>query len=128
MTMVKIIEELDSHLGSDEKVDLNNTDKFSADEDCTVADWLKRNNWTSTFVGETMGSITRALVGREPEDLGIHYLLDYIKSGLGWASLSTDDENGAQSLFIKEGMPVHPAVDMLTNLCNEHHELIVLTM
>jgi monoamine oxidase len=48
-------------------------------------------------------SLCRANVGREPEEVGIHYWSDYVKSGGGLRSLVSDDEHGAQHLFIKEG-------------------------
>lgn len=47
--------------------------------------------------------LSTALVGREPEEIGMHYLLDYIGSGGGVESLATDDEQGAQYLKIKNG-------------------------
>ncbi|WQF84752.1 Putative flavin amine oxidase, FAD/NAD(P)-binding domain superfamily [Colletotrichum destructivum] len=84
--------------------DIYNFDEFPEDEDVTLAEWVaKQGLWDEPGVKEAAGSLTSALVGRMPHELGAHYILDYIKSGKGLVSLSTEGEFGAQSLKIKKG-------------------------
>ncbi|KAL6693530.1 hypothetical protein J3F84DRAFT_401430 [Trichoderma pleuroticola] len=54
-----------------------------------------------------------AVVGREPEDVGAHYFLDYIKSCYGYMSVVSEGDDGAQSLKIKTG--TSSIVDALAN-------------
>lgn len=85
------------------KVNINDTSTFPETEDVSVADWVVSQN-LGTFAQNAMSSICSALCGREPDEVSIHYLMDYVKSGGGFTALSTEDENGSQSLWIKEGM------------------------
>ena len=71
-------------------------------DDISCAEWVKRNKF-GAYAERAIGGMSRALVGREPDEVSVHYLMDYIKSGGGFTSLTTDDEYGSQSLFIKEG-------------------------
>ncbi|KAI6350806.1 hypothetical protein MCOR25_010376 [Pyricularia grisea] len=87
-----------------QKVDLRDFDAFSADQDVTVAEWLVEQSFGQhPHVVDMVTHLSTALVGREPEEIGMHYLLDYIGSGGGIISLSTDDEEGAQYLKVKNG-------------------------
>lgn len=83
-------------------LDINSTGEFPTEDDVSALEWTKRKN-LGDFSLHVIRSITTAMVGREPSEIGIHYLLDYIKSGGGFTSLSTDDDKGAQQLFIREG-------------------------
>lgn len=87
---------------SNPAVDINNTGTFPTAEDVSALEWTKKKN-LGDFSVHLIRSITTAMVGREPAEVGIHYLLDYIKSGGGFTSLSTDDDKGAQQMFIREG-------------------------
>ncbi|KAI9154862.1 putative flavin-containing monoamine oxidase A [Paramyrothecium foliicola] len=79
-------------------------DEFPKDEDVTVAQWVAEAGfWDHPHLKATVGSLTRILVGREPEEIGAHYFFDYIKSGGGLADLGSEGKTGAQSLKIKEG-------------------------
>jgi monoamine oxidase len=88
-----------------EQVDLYNSSSFPADQDLSVEDWFKvQDLWDDPEVQATVSFLTISLVGREPDEIGVHYWLDYIKSGLGLQSLSTEDQGGAQFLMIESGM------------------------
>lgn len=71
-------------------------------EDISLGEYLRRlgahgvmfSVWTAWF---------RALTGCEPDDIGLVYILDYIKSGGGMESLLTDGETGAQYLRNRHG-------------------------
>ncbi|VUC21062.1 unnamed protein product [Clonostachys rosea] len=77
---------------------------FPEEQDVTVTEWVSRLEYgNSSHARGLTGHLTRALVGREPHEIGIHYLLDYIESGLGLESLNSEDEGGAQYLKIKQG-------------------------
>lgn len=39
----------------------------------------------------------------EPDQIGAHYLFDYINSGGGLVSLFTENKMGAQALLVKQG-------------------------
>ncbi|KAI6481542.1 hypothetical protein MCOR11_011332 [Pyricularia oryzae] len=85
-------------------VDLYDFDAFPADQDVSVAEWLAGQMFGQhPHVVDIVTHLSTALVGREPEEIGMHYLLDYIGSGGGVESLATDDEQGAQYLKIKNG-------------------------
>src|SRR5690349_18752021 len=84
------------------KVDINNTTSFSESEDMSVADWVMSKGLGS-FAQTAMSGICSALCGREPKEVSIHYLMDYVKSGGGFTALSTEDESGSQSMWIREG-------------------------
>lgn len=86
------------------EVDLRRFDVFPADQDVSVATWLAGHEFgQSDHVADVIKHLTTALIGRESEEIGIHYLMDYIKSGGGLESLSTDGQVGAQYLKIKKG-------------------------
>jgi monoamine oxidase len=83
-------------------VDINNTSKYPSADDISVSEWARKNEFGK--MGElSAASLCRANVGREAEETSIHYWADYVKSGGGIRSLVSDDESGAQHLFIKEG-------------------------
>lgn len=83
-------------------IDINNTTTFPQSQDLSVSDWASHHNFGPT--GErAAAALCRANVGREPEEVGIHYWADYVKSVGGLQSLVSDDETGAQNLFVKEG-------------------------
>lgn len=71
-------------------------------EDVSLGEYLRRHGanegmftvWTAWF---------RALTGCEPDDIGLVYMLDYIKSGGGLDSLLSDGEAGAQYLRNRHG-------------------------
>ncbi|KAM0323883.1 hypothetical protein ACHAQA_008464 [Verticillium albo-atrum] len=86
------------------KVDIYDWDSFPAKKDVSFADWLAIfDMWEHPHLQGLSRGLSRALVGREPEELGAHYLLDYINSGHGLRSLMSEDSEGAQYLWIKQG-------------------------
>lgn len=97
-----LINAIDLETAGNAQLDINNTGKFPTGEDVSALEWVKQRNF-GEFSLQVIRSITTAMVGREPGEVGIHYLLDYIKSGGGFKSLATDDVKGAQQLFIREG-------------------------
>lgn len=79
-------------------------DEFPKDEDVTLAEWVAQKGlWGDPEVRAAAESLTSALVGRMPQEVGAHYLLDYVQSGNGLESLVTEGSFGAQSLKIKKG-------------------------
>lgn len=72
-------------------------------EDISFAEWAVSKGVTSDKGKQMVAHTCRALVGREADDVGAHYILEYIKSGKGLVSLSTEDEYGAQALKVKPG-------------------------
>lgn len=86
-----------------EKLDIRRWDNFPASEDVSFKDWVRNNGLSSPFVDALARHLTSAVVGREPEETGLHYLLDYIKSAGGYHSIISEGEEGAQSLKIKQG-------------------------
>ncbi|CAH0042585.1 unnamed protein product [Clonostachys rhizophaga] len=85
-----------------EAVNITYWKDYPEDQDLTVDEWVVKHGYgDSSHARGLAGHLARALVGREPHETGIHYLLDYIKSGLGLESLNSEDEGGAQYLKIK---------------------------
>lgn len=97
--IMKLIGEVEARCAS---VDINDTKSFPAAEDINVEEWLQNSSY-DPFTKDFMRFFVRALVGREARDCGLHYILDYIKSGGGYLSLASEGEIGAQSLKIKQG-------------------------
>jgi monoamine oxidase len=90
--------------GSASKLNLSRWDDFPEEQDLTVSDWLvKKGFGKSEHIKGLARALTGALVGRDPDDVGIHYLLDYIKSGRGLTSLMAEDAGGAQFQWIRQG-------------------------
>ncbi|KAK4500847.1 hypothetical protein PRZ48_009039 [Zasmidium cellare] len=71
------------------------------DQDMTVDEWLRQN--TSQWNREFISNGCAALVGRDAKELGLHYLMDYIKSGGGLGHLAGEGPDTAQHLKIKQG-------------------------
>jgi monoamine oxidase len=77
---------------------------FVENEDVTVEQWVRKTGlWEQPQARGLAMRLTTSIVGREPREVGIHYFLDYIKSGYGLISLITEGKLGAQSRKIKEG-------------------------
>ncbi|KEF62883.1 uncharacterized protein A1O9_00857 [Exophiala aquamarina CBS 119918] len=84
------------------KIDLYDSTANVHIEDVSLGEYLRRHGakdrmfsvWTAWF---------RALTGCEPDDIGLVYMLDYIKSGGGLSSLLSDGEGGAQYLRNRHG-------------------------
>lgn len=86
-------------------VDIRAFDGFPEDEDVTLAQWVaSKGLWDNPSVRATCHLMCSALVGREPQEVGAHYLLDYINSCGGYMSVASEGEDGAQSLKIKTGL------------------------
>lgn len=87
-----------------EKCNIRIFDEFPEDEDVTMAEWVAQKGLADNpAVNATCRFLCSAVVGREPEDVGAHYFLDYIKSCYGYISVVSEGEDGAQSLKIKTG-------------------------
>lgn len=84
------------------KVNLRDTNKFLPSEDVSVDAWIKRKQFTP-FAADYLRAFVRGIVCREPEEVGIHYAIDYIKSGGGFVSLFAEGPEGAQELKVKQG-------------------------
>lgn len=97
-----LIEAIDHEIDNNASLDINNTASFPGQNDVSALEWVKEKK-LGDFSLHVIRSITTAMVGREPNEVGIHYLLDYIKSGGGFTSLTSDDEKGSQQMFIREG-------------------------
>ncbi|KAJ5160464.1 uncharacterized protein N7482_007468 [Penicillium canariense] len=77
---------------------------FPAEEDVTFAEWVTEIWCTGDHAQHVANHLCSAIVGRGSDVVGAHYFLDYVKSGLGFISLITEGEMGAQSLKVKKGM------------------------
>ncbi|EJP62094.1 amine oxidase [Beauveria bassiana ARSEF 2860] len=97
-----LVEAIDHETENNASLDINNTGSFPGQDDVSALEWVKRKK-LGDFSLHVIRGITTAMVGREPNEIGIHYLLDYIKSGGGFTSLTSDDEKGSQQMFIREG-------------------------
>ncbi|TLD20532.1 hypothetical protein PspLS_08801 [Pyricularia sp. CBS 133598] len=85
-------------------VDLLDFNAFPAEQDVTVTEWLAEQPFGQhPHVVDMVTHLSTALVGRGPEEVGMHYFLDYIGSGYGVFSLATDGPEGAQYLKVKNG-------------------------
>ncbi|KAF3356718.1 hypothetical protein VDGD_07251 [Verticillium dahliae] len=86
------------------KINISDWDSFPEKKDVSFADWLDiYKMWEKPHLRALSRGLSRAIVGREPEDIGAHYFLDYIKSGGGLRSLMFEDQEGAQFQWIKQG-------------------------
>ncbi|KAE8358731.1 hypothetical protein BDV27DRAFT_163306 [Aspergillus caelatus] len=101
-SMQALIEAIEYEIENNALLDINKTRSFPGKDDVSALEWVK-NKKLGDFSLQVIRSITTAMVGREPHEIGIHYLLDYIKSGGGFTSLASDDDKGAQQMFIREG-------------------------
>lgn len=89
-------------LSENPNIDINDNSVYPTGEDISVEEWAKKQQLG--HMGEqAAAALCRSNVGREPDEVGIHYWADYVKSVGGFHSLVSDDERGAQNLFIKEG-------------------------
>ncbi|KAL7917224.1 hypothetical protein ACQKWADRAFT_324815 [Trichoderma austrokoningii] len=96
------------------RCNIRSFDEFPDAEDVTMAEWVAQKGLADNpAVNATCRLLCSALVGREPEDIGAHYFLDYIKSCNGYASVVSEGDEGAQSLKIKTG--TSSIVDALAN-------------
>ncbi|PGG99043.1 hypothetical protein GX51_06459 [Blastomyces parvus] len=86
-----------------ESVNIRKFHDFPKSEDVTYSDWLAQLGCTGEYVQALANHSTGALIGRGSKDIGAHYFLDYIKSGMGFLSLVSDDKMGAQHLRVKKG-------------------------
>ncbi|OJD11809.1 hypothetical protein AJ78_07491 [Emergomyces pasteurianus Ep9510] len=86
-----------------DSIDIRKFHDFPKSEDVTFADWVAQLGCTGEHVQALANHFSSALIGRGSKDIGAHYFLDYIKSGLGFSSLVTDDKMGAQNLRVKNG-------------------------
>ncbi|UKZ78661.1 hypothetical protein TrVFT333_006407 [Trichoderma virens FT-333] len=97
-----------------EKCNIRIFDEFPEEEDVTMAEWVVQKGLADNpAVNATCRFLCSAVVGREPEDIGAHYFLDYIKSCYGYMSVVSEGDEGAQSLKIKTG--TSSIVDALAN-------------
>lgn len=72
-------------------------------KDSSLDQWLTDRGLTEGVAYDYFKSFVRAILGVEVEEISALYFLDYVKSGLGMASLQLDDEGGAQYLRIQSG-------------------------
>lgn len=84
------------------ETDLHNVGKHDPAKDTTWDEWVRAQQFTP-YARDFLLHFVRVMVCREPEEVGAHYALDYIKSGLGFDSLNFEGPQGAQSLKVKEG-------------------------
>lgn len=91
--------------GATQKVNLEHPEQFPTKLDVSLETWAEANGLTAEMDKQSFRLFVLALLGREPREMGMHYALDYIKSGLGVMSLALDTAEGAQHLKIKKGEP-----------------------
>lgn len=85
--------------------------------DISVEDWVKQSCGDNELSNDLGRHLVAALVGREVGEVGIHFILDYLKSCGGVDAVGGEGELGAQSLKIRQGMS-HVSVSWL--LINIH--------
>jgi monoamine oxidase len=73
--------------------------------DVSVEDWIKTSCGDNELCMDLARHMVAALVGREVHEVGIHFILDYLKSCGGVVAVGGEGEFGAQSLKIRTGMP-----------------------
>lgn len=83
-------------------VNIKDSGSFSAESDISVESWIKQKQFTP-FAADYLRAFVRGIICHEPEEVGIHYALNYIKSGGGFNSLFLEGPEGAQALKIKQG-------------------------
>ncbi|OAP56146.1 hypothetical protein AYL99_09325 [Fonsecaea erecta] len=89
--------------GGSENIDIRKSHEFPTNLDVSMETWSESKGLTDDLTKAAMKFFTGAVVGRDPAEIGMHYFLDYIKSGGGFISIATEGEEGAQSLKIKQG-------------------------
>jgi monoamine oxidase len=89
--------------GDLEKFDIRRVGDFPTNLDVSMETWANSKGLTEPIGKGLVKMFTSAVVGRDPHEMGMHYFLDYIKSGGGFVSIATEGEDGAQSLKIKQG-------------------------
>lgn len=100
---------------AEQQIDIRNFGDFPLDQDVSFADWVAQKGlWDNAHVQAITRQMTAAMVGREPHEVGAHYLLDYIRSGYGLLSLGTDGPEGAQYLKVKQGRNARPRSTQLS--------------
>ncbi|KAL6415761.1 hypothetical protein AUP68_02328 [Ilyonectria robusta] len=71
--------------------------------DISVEDWVKQSCGDNELSNDLGRHLVAALVGREVGEVGIHFILDYLKSCGGVDAVGGEGELGAQSLKIRQG-------------------------
>ncbi|KIY02166.1 uncharacterized protein Z520_02304 [Fonsecaea multimorphosa CBS 102226] len=89
--------------GGIQNIDIRKINEFPTNLDVSMDTWSESQGLSDDVGKAAMKFFTSALVGRDPAEIGMHYFLDYVKSGGGFISLATEGEDGAQSLKIKQG-------------------------
>ncbi|OCT46152.1 amine oxidase [Cladophialophora carrionii] len=84
-------------------IDIHKSGEFPSNLDVSFETWAASRGLSDTLGKSAMTFFTSAVVGRDSSEIGMHYFLDYVKSGGGFMSLATEGEYGAQSLKIKQG-------------------------
>ncbi|KAK5989383.1 putative flavin-containing monoamine oxidase A-like protein [Cladobotryum mycophilum] len=125
-----------------EECDIHDFESFAEEDDVSLTEWVaQRGLGDNPAVQASLHLLSSAVLGREPEDVGAHYFLDYLKSGCGYLSIVSEGELGAQSLKIKKGtsavadalaatlpsgsVMLHSPVDRITQLGEK--EIVVTT-
>lgn len=86
-----------------ESFDLRKPSEAPEELNLSVTDWINKKVGNSPFAHELGNHMVGSLVGREPHEVGIHYILDYCKSGGGLDAIGGEGKYGAQSLKIRQG-------------------------
>ncbi|OQV06317.1 hypothetical protein CLAIMM_10901 [Cladophialophora immunda] len=89
--------------GGSQDIDIHKFNEFPTNLDVSMETWSESKGLSDDLSKAAMKFFTSAVVGRDPAEIGMHYFLDYIKSGGGFISIATEGEDGAQSLKIKQG-------------------------
>lgn len=102
--------------------DIRKWDTFPANEDLSFIDWVKMKgvDTSNPIIRALCSNMASAIVGREPEEIGAQYFLDYIQSGFGYQSIVSEGEMGAQSLKIKTGM-LHCFLFFIFDICGREN-------
>lgn len=91
-----------------QKVDIHDTQNFPANLDISLDKWAEAQGLSDESSKDGLKFFVYTILSRDLGDIGLHYFLDYIKSGGNFKSFALDTEKGAQHLKIKQGMFSQP--------------------
>lgn len=86
------------------RLDITKPGDFPTRLDMSMYQWAAGHGFSDDLAQAATCFFTNAVVGRDHDEVGMHYFLDYVKSGLGFMSIASEGKDGAQSLKIRQGV------------------------
>lgn len=103
MTYGQLLQELEEAYT---KIDLDKPSSSPEELDLSVIDWVKSKTGDNPLAVGFATHLVAALVGRDVEEVGMQFIVDYLKSCGGVIAVGGEGKYGAQSLKLKKGKPV----------------------